>query len=84
MTTRLPAVMTRGGGTGRKAPAPPHGGEGWGEAENVAGEPEKVEFGERIVGIIESRDGTIMDVVRQIKPFQFKEEKKVLPESVHK
>ena len=37
-----------------------------------------------IVGIIESRDGTIMDVVRQIKPFQFKEEKKVLPESVHK
>ena len=53
-------------------------------AYRIAGEPEKVEFGERIVGIIESRDGTIMDVVRQIKPFQFKEEKKVLPESVHK
>ena len=42
-------------------------------AYRIAGEPEKVEFGERIVGIIESRDGTIMDVVRQIKPFQFKE-----------
>ena len=51
-------------------------------AYRIAGEPEKVEFGERVVGIIESRDGTIMDVVRQIKPFQFKEEKKVLPESV--
>ena len=27
-----------------------------------------VEFGDRIVGIIEARDGTIMDVVRQVKP----------------
>ena len=53
-------------------------------AYRIAGEPEKVEFGERIVGIIESRDGTIMDVVRQIKPFQFKEEKNILPEPVHK
>jgi citrate lyase subunit alpha/citrate CoA-transferase len=25
------------------------------------------------VGIIESRDGTIMDVVRQIKPYEFSE-----------
>lgn len=32
-------------------------------AYRIAGEPEKVEFGERVVGIIESRDGTIMDVV---------------------
>ena len=30
-------------------------------------EPDKVEFEDRIVGIIEARDGTIMDVVRQIK-----------------
>lgn len=29
---------------------------------------------DRVVGIIESRDGTIMDVVRQIKPFTFSEE----------
>ena len=41
-------------------------------AYQIAGEPEKVEFDERIVGIIESRDGTIMDVVHQIKPFQFR------------
>ncbi|MCU6746966.1 citrate lyase subunit alpha [Faecalicatena acetigenes] len=39
----------------------------------IAGEPKKVQFYERVVGIIESRDGTIMDVVRQIKPFEFEE-----------
>ena len=44
-------------------------------AYEIAGEPQKVEFGDRVVGIIESRDGTIMDVVRQIKPFEFAEEK---------
>ena len=53
-------------------------------AYRIAGEPGKVEFGERVVGIIESRDGTIMDVVHQIKPFRFKEEKNILPEPVHK
>ncbi len=36
-------------------------------AYSIVGEPEKVEFEDRIVGIIEARDGTIMDVVRQIK-----------------
>lgn len=41
-------------------------------AYSIAGEPQRVEFGDRVVGIIESRDGTIMDVVRQIKPFEFK------------
>jgi citrate lyase subunit alpha/citrate CoA-transferase len=40
-------------------------------AYGIVGEPEKVQFGERVVGIIESRDGTVMDVVRQIKPFAF-------------
>lgn len=40
-------------------------------AYSIAGEPEKVQFEDRVVGIIESRDGTIMDVVRRIKPFQF-------------
>jgi citrate lyase subunit alpha/citrate CoA-transferase len=39
----------------------------------IVGEPEKVQFEDRVVGIIEARDGTIMDVVRQIKPFQFKD-----------
>ncbi len=42
-------------------------------AYSIAGEPEKVQFGDRIVGVIEARDGTIMDVVRQIKPFEFRE-----------
>ncbi len=34
---------------------------------------EKVQFTDKVVGIIEARDGTIMDVVRQIKPFEFAE-----------
>ena len=36
-------------------------------AYSIVGEPEKVEFEDRIVGIIEARDGTVIDVVRQIK-----------------
>lgn len=42
-------------------------------AYSITGEPEPVQFGDRVVGIIEGRDGTIMDVVRQVKPFTFKE-----------
>ena len=42
-------------------------------AYSIAGEPQKVQFYDRVVGIIESRDGTIMDVVRQIKPFEFED-----------
>ena len=42
-------------------------------AYSIVGEPEKVQFADRVVGIIEVRDGTIMDVVRQIKPFEFAE-----------
>ena len=38
------------------------------------GEPDKVQFGDRVVGIIEARDGTIMDVVREVKPFSFRED----------
>ena len=36
-------------------------------AYGIVGEPAPVEFEDRIVGIIEARDGTIMDVVHQIK-----------------
>lgn len=36
----------------------------------IAGEPDDVEFEDRVVGIIESRDGTILDVVRQIKDYE--------------
>jgi len=35
-------------------------------AEKITGKPEKIQFGEKIVGLIEYRDGTIIDVVRQI------------------
>ena len=42
-------------------------------AYSIVGEPEKVQFGDRVVGIIEARDGTIMDVVREVKPFSFRE-----------
>lgn len=42
-------------------------------AYSITGEPEKVQFGDRVVGIIEARDGTIMDVVREIKPFSFRD-----------
>jgi len=43
-------------------------------AYSIVGEPEKVQFDERVVGIIEARDGTIMDVVRQVKKFKFADE----------
>ncbi len=37
------------------------------QAYAITGEPEPIEFEEQIVGIIESRDGTVMDVIRKIK-----------------
>ena len=43
-------------------------------AYSIVGEPEKVQFGDRVVGIIEARDGTVMDVVREVKPFSFRED----------
>lgn len=43
-------------------------------AYSIVGEPEKVQFGDRVVGIIEARDGTIMDIVREVKPFVFRED----------
>ena len=42
-------------------------------AYKIAGEPQPVQFADRFVGIIEARDGTVMDVVRQIKPFEFQD-----------
>ena len=35
-------------------------------AYDIVGTPQPVKFGERVVGIIEGRDGTIMDVVREV------------------
>jgi len=40
-------------------------------AYSIVGVPEKVQFADRIVGIVEARDGSIIDVVRQIKEFEF-------------
>jgi len=41
-------------------------------AYKMVGKPDLVQFGDRIVGIIEARDGTIIDVVHQVKPYEFK------------
>ena len=41
-------------------------------AYSITGEPARVEFGDRVVGVIEARDGSIIDVVREKKPFEFK------------
>lgn len=40
-------------------------------AYSITGQPQKVQFGDRVVGIIEARDGTIMDVVYEVKDFEF-------------
>jgi citrate lyase subunit alpha/citrate CoA-transferase len=37
------------------------------KAESIAGVPDPVEYGDRIVGLVEYRDGTIIDVIRQVK-----------------
>ena len=40
-------------------------------AYSMVGAPDDVQFHDRIVAVMEARDGTILDVVRQIKPFEF-------------
>jgi citrate lyase subunit alpha/citrate CoA-transferase len=37
------------------------------QVEKLTGEPKRVEYEENIVGIIEYRDGTVTDVIRQVK-----------------
>jgi citrate lyase subunit alpha/citrate CoA-transferase len=36
----------------------------------LGGAPEDLEFYDRIVAVVEARDGTLLDVVRQIKPYE--------------
>jgi citrate lyase subunit alpha/citrate CoA-transferase len=36
-------------------------------AEKIAGAPKAVKTGEKIVAVVEYRDGTIIDVVRQVE-----------------
>ncbi len=43
------------------------------EAYRIVGEPDPVQFCDKVVGIIEARDGSIMDVVRQVKPYEYKD-----------
>ena len=40
-------------------------------AYSIVGTPEEIQFEDQVVGIIESRDGTIMDVVWKSKPYSF-------------
>ncbi len=40
-------------------------------AYKITGVPQKIKFGDRVVGVVEARDGTIIDVIRQIKEFRF-------------
>lgn len=42
-------------------------------AYSIVGQPKPVQFADRVVGIVEARDGTIIDVVRQIKEFEFQD-----------
>ena len=37
------------------------------KAESIAGVPDPVEYADRIVGLVEYRDGSIIDVIRQVK-----------------
>ena len=37
------------------------------EAYRIAGKPDPVEFEDEVVGIVEARDGTILDVIRKVK-----------------
>jgi citrate lyase subunit alpha/citrate CoA-transferase len=40
-------------------------------AYSMVGVPDDVVFHDRVVAIMEARDGTILDVVRQVKPYEF-------------
>lgn len=40
-------------------------------AYSIVGTPEEIQFEDQVVGIVESRDGTVLDVVRKIKPYSF-------------
>lgn len=36
-------------------------------AENITGKPDTIEFGDKIVGVVQYRDGSVIDVIRQSK-----------------
>ena len=37
------------------------------KAEQITGKPRSIEYGDRVVGLVEYRDGTIIDIIRQVK-----------------
>lgn len=41
------------------------------KAYSLVGEPDPLEWEDKVVAIVEARDGTILDVVRKIKPYSF-------------
>ena len=43
-------------------------------AYKITGKPDPIRFGDRIVGIIESRDGTVMDVFRESRQYSWDKE----------
>ncbi|MGW8115201.1 citrate lyase subunit alpha [Caproicibacterium sp. NSD3] len=43
------------------------------KAYELVGTPDPLEWENKVVAIVEARDGTILDVVRQVKPFNFGE-----------
>ncbi|HCM25342.1 MAG TPA: citrate lyase subunit alpha [Treponema sp.] len=43
-------------------------------AEHATGKPAPVQFGDKIIGLVEYRDGTILDVIRQAKAMETDEE----------
>ncbi|NLJ64171.1 MAG: citrate lyase subunit alpha [Christensenellaceae bacterium] len=44
------------------------------KAYSIVGQPDDIQFEDRVVAIVEARDGTVMDVVRQVKPFSISED----------
>ncbi len=41
------------------------------KAYELVGEPDPLQWEDKVVAVVEARDGTILDVVRQVKPFSF-------------
>ena len=43
------------------------------KAYSIVGRPDDVQFKDNVVAVLEARDGTILDVVREIKPYEFED-----------
>lgn len=41
------------------------------KAYSIVGRPDDLQFEDKVVAVLEARDGTILDTVKQIKPFRF-------------